>query len=340
LRLAVVGCGRVGVEGVEVAIADAASLDELSRALRGVDVVCEALPSRLSFKALRSIVGLGLDVASTSYMPEDPLELDGDARRAGRTVVVDCGVAPGISNLAAGRASSLMDELAELSILVGGMPSTPNVPLRHAASWCLHDLIEEYTRRPRIVVEGRVVEVDPLSGYEVVEVPGVGVFECFYTDGLRTMIRNIRARRMYEKTLRHRGHVEAVKALASIGMLSDEEVDGVRPRELLAKLLSRAWRGVEEDLLVLLVRAMGVKGGVKVKASYRLVDQGSPPPLLKATASMCLAVAAALAKGEVVGPGVMAPEQLGMDEAAYLKLTSRLRDLGVCLEESVEVGGP
>jgi len=363
VRMAVLGCGRVGrtlvymasstgrfeevlavdvdpralssvegFEGVKPVNVDVLS-GELVKVLKGLDVVCEALPGRLGFKALRSCIEAGVDVASASYMPEDPTQLDPPAREASVTIVPDCGVAPGISNLLAGRAYALMDELLELSIKVGGLPSNPNVPLKHVASWSLEDLVEEYTRRPKLIREGKVVEVEPLSGYEVLRVPGLGLFECFYTDGLRTMLKTIRARGMYEKTIRHRGHVEALRALTSLGLLSSERLDGIEMRSLLVKLLSRAWQGLEEDLLVLLVDALGIKEGRRARLSFKLIAQGSPPPSITATAAMCLSVASMLAEGLVKGPGVVTPEELGMDERVYEELQARLKGAGFTVEE-------
>ena len=50
----------------------------------------------------RAVIEAGRDCVDISFMPEDARQLDDLARQRGVTVVVDCGVAPGMSNLLLG----------------------------------------------------------------------------------------------------------------------------------------------------------------------------------------------------------------------------------------------
>lgn len=334
LRAAVLGCGAVGsrvarrlaelglevvavdvdegainslrgVEGVEGLRLDASRREALADVLRRVDVACDCLPSSLGFRAMEEAARAGARLVSVSYTPEDALLLSEASQRSGALIVPDCGLAPGLSNMLAGGASVELESLEELHIKVGSLPSTPSPPLSHASTWNVDDLLDEYTRPARIVRRGRVVEVDPLSTVHVVWIEGLGLFEAFYTDGLRTMLRTIEAREMDEATLRHRGHLASMKALASLGLLSRE-----RPglKRALSDLLREAWRGFKDDLLVLKVDALGARG----ELSYLLVSFNPlEPPLLKATALVCSYAALAAAKGLVEGAGVLPPEVLG-----------------------------
>lgn len=365
MKIAVLGCGSVGsiliqklvsskifekilaidvkastierlaiVEKVEAVKLDVGSdIEGLRRLLKEVDLVCEALPSTLGFRAVETSLEVGVDTISVSYFPQDPFQLENKALDSGSLLIPDCGIAPGLSNILAGRASSLMEELLELHIKVGGIPSTSTPPLKHASAWSINDLLEEYTRKARLVRGGRVVEVDPLSSYEVLYIPEVGAFEGFYTDGLRTLLKTLKARDMDETTIRRRGHMEAVRALAECGLLSREpvEVDGVmmEPRKLLKTLLARAWRGFEEDLLILLVEASGlVREGV-LKLGFNLILQGELKVVPKATAYVCFHVASMVTEGLVKDVGVYPLERLGMDPKLYEELSFRMGSDGL-----------
>ncbi len=88
----------------------------------GYDLVLGALPSLIGFGTVRSAVEAGRAIVDISFMPEDARRLDSLAQRNGVTAVVDCGVAPGLSNMMAGAAASRLDPPERLEILVGGLP--------------------------------------------------------------------------------------------------------------------------------------------------------------------------------------------------------------------------
>ena len=185
------------LRGVEGRAVDASDLDELRRLFRDVDVAVSAVPGRLGRNCWLSAIEEKVDLVDVSYSPDDPLTLNVQAREAGITLVPDAGVAPGLSNVLAGRASSMMDEVDELRIYVGAIPQTPRTPLGYVVTWSPEDLIEEYTRPARIVRDGVQTQLPALSEVERISIEGVGELEAFLTDGLRTMLRTLRnVRRM------------------------------------------------------------------------------------------------------------------------------------------------
>src|SRR5690606_9612490 len=109
-----------------------------------------------------------------SFMPEDGIELDGQARKANVLAVIDCGVAPGLSNLWSGLAANRLKPCERLTIMVGGVPRERRWPWGYKAGFSPHDVIEEYTRPARIVQNGRIVLKEALSEVERVDLPGVG----------------------------------------------------------------------------------------------------------------------------------------------------------------------
>ena len=160
-------------------------------------------------------------------------------------------------------------------------------------------------------------------------IEGVGLFEGFYSDGLRTLLRTINARDMDEVTLRHRGHLALIKALAELGLLMDRKlrVEGreFEAKRLLEGLLSEAWRGFVDDLLVLEVEAVGARSEEEPRLRSLLVKiDPNNPPVVEVTAAVCSIVAFMLARGELRVEGVCPPELIGMNEASYVKFMQRL----------------
>ena len=97
---------------VEVRWADLSDAPTVKEVCSEHDLALGALPGFLGYRCLRAIIESGRPAVDISFMPEDALELDELARQRGVTAVVDCGVAPGMSNLLIGHVEA---ELGEIS---------------------------------------------------------------------------------------------------------------------------------------------------------------------------------------------------------------------------------
>jgi saccharopine dehydrogenase-like NADP-dependent oxidoreductase len=379
-RIAVLGCGLVGstivrdlavepdleVRAVDLSEENLAAVANLARverrrgdlasaagirgAIEGCDGVVGAVPGRLGTAMLRTVIEAGTPIADISFAPENPLELDALARENGVTAVVDCGVSPGLSNLAVGRAAAKLDRLDDAVIFVGGLPLERRWPYEYRIVFSATDVIEEYTRPARLVEGGRIVVKPALSEPEPVEFEGVGTLEAFNTDGLRTLIETVRATNMKEKTLRYPGHAEKMRMLRETGFFSDsvERVGGadVIPRELTERLLFRAWRrgDGELELTVLRVVASGASGGTRLRYTFDLFDRTDPATgetsMARTTGFPCSIMAQMLVRGEFRRPGILPPELFAGDDAVYAKLVSELARRGVHFRETVTEGAP
>ena len=92
-----------------------------------------------------------------SFMTEDFLDLDALAREHETTVVADCGVAPGMSNMLSSWGVSKLDHAERVEILVGGVPRERYAPWEYKAGFSPYDVIEEYVRPSRVVEHGEIV---------------------------------------------------------------------------------------------------------------------------------------------------------------------------------------
>lgn len=300
--------------GLEAEVGDASAVQMLAKRLGGVDAVLTALPGAIGYKVVERLVDQGFNVVDVSFFPEDPWPLMERAVRNNVTVVVDAGIAPGLSNFLVGAGVRRIGA-RRARIFVGGVSSEPTDPLGLSATWSTEDLIDEYLRPARYIDMGSVRSVLPLEYTPgEINIPGVGMMEYFPTDGLRTLLRTYSGMEfMAEYTLRWPGHLRVIKALADVGLLDSKRisVEGcpITPRSCLASILRYRFRGVR-DLVVLLVELEGDGGVVKYRSIVEADENWSA--MAKATGSFQATIAELLYRG-MLPPGLVVPEQIGSD---------------------------
>jgi len=328
--------------GVATRAADLSRPEAIRELVRDYDLVLGALPSVYGYRTLEAVIAAGKDYCDISFMPENALELDARARREGVTAVVDCGVAPGVSNVMAGYAATRLDPFQSLEIYVGGLPRERRWPYDYKAGFAPFDVIEEYTRPARVVAHGRVVVKEALSEPERMDFPGIGTLEAFNTDGLRSLIHTLDVPFMKEKTLRYPGHIQLMEAFRETGFFSKEPLAvgdvSVRPLDVLATLLFPKWTFAEgeADLTVLRVVAEGLADGRPARYSWDLLDRFDPQTGLRSmsrtTAFPATIVGGMLLDGTFRRPGVHAPESLGREPGLLERLLAELAARGVSCE--------
>jgi lysine 6-dehydrogenase len=180
-------------------------------------------------------------------------------------------------------------------------------------------VLEEYLRKARIVKNGRITDVPALSGLEMVRFrPPVGNCECFYTDGLSTLVQTMKGvREMDEKTIRWPGHVAQIETLIECGLLENEpeyfEGNLVVPRKFVAKMLSdRISLGNEKDLTLLRVDLTGTRKNERVRHRYEMIDHYDDrqrmTSMARTTAFPCSIAAQMLGTDEIAEKGLVPPE--------------------------------
>ncbi len=319
----------------------------LVNTLKGFDLAIGALPGEVGYKALEACIDARVNMVDVSFMPENPLPLDKEAAKAGVTIIPDCGVAPGLSHILLMRGISKLDQIQNAEILVGGLPEKPVPPLGYTITWSVEGLIDEYTRKARIVRNGELVEVEPLGDVEEIEFIGVGKLEAFYSDGLRTLLHTVTsAKNMAEKTLRYPRHIEKIRLLKDMGFFDEKPVRveevSVPPKSVAIKLLERKLKKPEiPDILAMLVKVDGTKNSKRFAHSFRLLDhydrRTKISAMARTTAYTASCVSQLVAKKTIETKGVVAPEQLGADEVIFKKLVALLKKRGIHIREQTKI---
>lgn len=322
--------------------------DAIATVVAPADLVVCAVPGFMGFESLQRVIAAGKNVVDISFFGEDPFALNDLAQAQGVTAVVDCGVAPGLSNIIAGYTRSHLDQIDRFECFVGGLPQARHWPFEYKAVFSPIDVIEEYTRPARLIENGREVVRPALSEIELRDFPGVGTLEAFNTDGLRTLAKTLDAPFMREKTLRYPGHANTMRMFRESGFFATTPVaigdQRVVPLALTSRLLFEHWRLTpgEADLTVMQVIIDGRKGDQRLRYTYNLLDHydeaNQITSMARTTGYTCTAVARLLLDGHFRQKGICPPEHIGRTPGCYEILLGDLARRNIHL--SVEVGEP
>jgi saccharopine dehydrogenase-like NADP-dependent oxidoreductase len=326
--------------------ADLSDQDALKKLLAPADLVVNAVPGFMGFTTMETIISEGKDVVDIAFFPENPDPLDTSAKQKGVTAVVDCGVAPGMSNMLVGHCYSKLDKTESAIIYVGGLPEVRQWPYEYKAVFSPIDVIEEYTRPAFFKENGVLVEKPALSDPERIDLPSVGTLEAFNTDGLRSLIKTLDIANMKEKTLRYAGHIEKMALLRKSGFFSAEPVEingiSIRPIDMTAKLLFPMWqlKEGEVDITVMKVVVEGNKAGERLRYTWDLYDRYDETTGVHSmgrTTGYTATVVVRLIKEKVfTQKGLIFPEQIAADPACMDFILKGLAERGVMYKETVE----
>ena len=322
---------------------DISDYSTLLETINDADLVVGLSPGKLGFRVMKACVKRRKSLVDLSYMTEDPFVFQKKAAEGRITIIPDCGVAPGLSNILIGKASSQLDKVEDVIVYVGGLPQKPMPPLNYRVTWCVEDLFEEYTRKARIVRYGETIEVDALEGLEEVEFEGLGKFEAFFTDGVRTLHHTIKARNMWEKTLRYKGHAEKIKFLRDLGLLEKRPLTSVNlsPWAFMRSFWKEKLSFFEDkDFVLMRIEVTGRKESANFTYSFEMVDhfdeERNVTAMGRTTAYTALAVIKLLIENRIERKGVVPPEILGMDKELSREIECTLRERDIRVREKVE----
>lgn len=302
------------------------TIEEHQETVKSAEVVIVALPGGIAFGVVKKLILWGKKVVDISFSDIDPMELDETAKKNKALLIPDAGFAPGISNILAGRLYN-SGKYSRIEIYCAGLPQEPKEPLLYTVNWSVEGLIDEYTRPARIIQDGREKIIDPLENIGCYHVEGLGDFEAFYSDGLRTLLKTLDCVDMFEKTLRFKGHLDRVKLLRDLGYFSSEDIGGVSPRVISEGLLERLRTG-EKDVCVLIVRGVGKETSEFSCVDYYDESEGVSS-MSRMTGYTAAIIAEGVAEGKINGTGVLPPEKIGFVEESFNFVREKLGQVGI-----------
>jgi saccharopine dehydrogenase-like NADP-dependent oxidoreductase len=225
-----------------------------------------------------------------------------------------------------GHIYSTLGPLDEGVIHVGGLPKTPKPPLYHQVLFSPRDLVDEYLRPARCIVNGELITLNPLDKIESIQIGGF-TLERFPTDGLRTLLKTIRAKNLIEYTLRWPGHLERMRVLKELGFFKEEYID------LTLKVILPLMHYDSQDISIM--KVYGRAGNTVIKFYTYDEGQGGFTSMACMTGFMTALISRLIAKGRVE-QGIIPPEYLGMRSEILNYILEELRARGVVIQVSRE----
>lgn len=262
---------------------------------KGIDLVVNCLPSRLSPKVVKACIKNKVPLVDVSYA--DPLpgkDVHKAAVEAGIPMLFDCGVDPGLVNMAVGKVIAEEGQINSGTIYLGGMAESPAYPFGYSVTWSPEDLLNEYERPARFVENGKICKAKALSELETIIIKG-NEYEAFLVDNLRSLTTNKNVNNLKAKTLRWPGHVKAVTPLIENGTFIKtikKECSNIPDIVIGKVILNDRIFVLEED------------GGFQISA------------MQKCTAGSCAAFARLVIEHDLK-PGIWSPEQVGENSEYY-----------------------
>ena len=204
---------------IKTKVLDVTNENEFISTIKPFDLVISAVPGFLGLQTITRVINCKKNLIDISFLPEDVSHLNSLAIQNNVTVIMDCGVAPGMPNIIAGYHNEKM-KIDNFEYMVGGLPKVRTFPFEYKAPFSPCDVVEEYTRPARYVENSKMIVKPAMSDTELLEFENVGTLEAFNSDGLRSLIFTLsNIPNMKEKTLRFPGHITMIKALKAAGFL-------------------------------------------------------------------------------------------------------------------------
>jgi lysine 6-dehydrogenase len=330
---------RYGKEGLKTVKLNAKDKAATSNLIKGRSALINATSYILNVGLTNLAIRNGChmcDLGGNMDVVEAQFKMSKDAKRAGVTILPNCGLAPGMANVMATWLMKHLDAPKSLKIFVGGLPQEPKPPLNYMQLFSMQGLINEYVEPCDAIIKGRKVKLKPLTDLEEVEFPPpFGRLEAFNTSGgISMMVKRFAGKldTMYYKTLRYPGHCAIFKTFLDLGMMDYKAIKvgerSVSPRELLEDTLARHLPKDSLDATLLRIEAIGQKGGQDTKLNMQMIDRADPATgmssMMRTTAFPTSIIAQMLVNGEVKERGVFTPEMV-VDGAELIKEMKKRR---------------
>ena len=326
------------IDNIETIKSNLSSKENVKNLIKDSDLVVSAVPGFMGFETLKTIIESGINVVDIAFFPEDALQLDKLAKEHNVTAIMDCGVAPGMSNVILGYHNTKMT-VEDFEFYVGGLPQKRTLPFQYKAPFSPIDVIEEYIRPARFVVNGEIVVKPALSDTELIEFENVGTLEAFNTDGLRSLIKTMNIPNMKEKTLRYPGYIDQIKLLKDYGFFQTEEVGingkQIRPIDLTSHLLISKWKleDDEPEFTVMKIIISGIENSKNVKYIYELFDkfdeETQTSSMARTTGYSCTSAVELVLNGDYTEKGLFPPEFLGAKNGCLKKMLAYQEDRNI-----------
>ena len=255
----------LGLERVTPCILDVTHPDSVGTylSMHSVDAVVSSLP----YFCNPTVAGLALTHGLHYFDLTEDVEVASQIKilstGARHVFMPQCGLAPGFISIVTHDLMTHFETLDTVKMRVGALPVHPSNALKYSLTWSTDGLINEYGNLCYGIEEGEKIPLQPLEGYETIELDGL-LYEAFNTSGgLGTLADSYvgKVRTMNYKTLRYPGHCEKIQLLMKDLKLNED-------RETLKRVLEHAIPQTLQDVVLVYASVTGTKDGGFFEENY------------------------------------------------------------------------
>jgi len=307
--------------------ADVRDTQHLAKLAHGYDVLLNCTQYNWNLDVMRAALAARvnyMDLGGLYHMTRKQFALDKDFRRIGRIAIPGMGGAPGITNVMARALTDPLERVDAIRVYNAGADEQHyDSPIAYTFS--IATILDELTMPPIAFERGRYVEKpmlsDPEPGKFRAPIGSITLRNSIHSE-LGTLAESFRhkgVKEVFFKINYDPRLVNLVRDLDQAGFTSREPVavNGTRvaPRAVLLSLMQqRAPKKTARDVEALRVVVTGRSRNRRVASAMEMWADHSTRPQLSAVArdtGFPAAIAAAmLARGEIRGAGVQAPENV------------------------------
>ena len=313
-----------GGDKVEAVELDASRPKDARKLMSKHDAALSCVPYFFNLELAKAAVDAEChfaDLGGNNRIVRQELELGSKAEKRGVAIAPDCGLSPGMASILAGELMRRIGSKAEaLKIYVGGLPVEPRQPFQYQLVFSVEGLINEYAEPAKVLRNGKMTTIEPLSEVETFRMRDLPPLEAFHTSGGTSTLPETFAGKVgecFEKTLRYRGTLPYIKALYDFGFFSNEKLRigkaEVSPREITSRLMTEKLAGSAADITVMRIEAherqpRGLRGLMAAKRTPRVLafsmvdrydSKTGMTSMMRTTAWPASVVVQMLASGEI-----------------------------------------
>ena len=256
------------------------------------------------------------DLGGNSSIVDEQLKLSQEAEAAGISIIPDCGLAPGMVAVFVKWGLEKFNWADTVKIRVGGLPQNPKNKLKYERLFSVDGLINEYIEPVRVLRNGKIEIIEPLSEIEEIRFLNYEKLEAFTTSGgTSTLIETYKTRlkNLDYKTIRYSGHCNALKELQKSDLFKKEYFEKHLPL-------------CTNDITLVKI----IFEGTGKKHELTIIDKAKPPftAMMRTTAFPAAIISQMQARGEIKNKGVL-PQEKCVDPDLFI---SELRKREIVVE--------
>jgi lysine 6-dehydrogenase len=251
---------------VRPVVLDASKASAVKKLMRGHDGVLSAIPYFFNLNLCKAAIESGChfaDLGGNNTVVQKEYALSKQAAKRGLSIAPDCGLSPGMASVLAGELMRKAGGRADaLKIYVGGLPKSPKPPFYYQLVFSVEGLINEYVEPAKVLRNGKITYIEPLTEPEDFEARGLPRLIAFHTSGgTSTLPETFKGKvgECFEKTLRYPIHFAMVRLMYDLGLFSSEKRKvgkaEIAPRELMSQVLVEKFSGNEPDICIMRIEA-------------------------------------------------------------------------------------